>query len=388
MVRLKRNQIAAFVGNDPDAIRAIEDLFAQSQDNSDTINVDLPTDIGNAVAAANEALAASVRQESLTDVGPVVQEPTTLTAGSGMTGGGNLGNNTTLGIATNGVTNALFRQSAGLSVVGRSANSTGDVADITAASDFQVFRRSGTAIGFGAIDLSQSAAVTGTLPAARGGTGVSNTGTITLGGNLTTSGAFTLTLTVTANTSVTLPTTGTLATLAGTETLTNKTLGATTLPASGQIDSSGRILSGGTSARGGSSTQGLFVSSGATIYLEVQGITTGTCGLLFSDGNSGVYGLVQYDHSSDSMRFFTAGAEVARLDSGGNLQFGGANTVIDSDRLLRKRVYTVATLPTVGQKGRCAFVSDANATTFASIVAGGGANNVPVYDDGTNWRIG
>ena len=51
-------------------------------------------------------------------------------------------------------------------------------------------------------------------------------------------------------------------------------------------------------------------------------------------------------------------------------------------------VYTVATLPTVGTKGQRAFVSDANATTFQTIVAGGGANNVPVFDDGTNWRIG
>jgi len=51
---------------------------------------------------------------------------------------------------------------------------------------------------------------------------------------------------------------------------------------------------------------------------------------------------------------------------------------------------TVATLPaaaTAGANAR-AFVTDANATTFASIVAGGGANGVPVYSDGTNWRIG
>jgi hypothetical protein len=38
--------------------------------------------------------------------------------------------------------------------------------------------------------------------------------------------------------------------------------------------------------------------------------------------------------------------------------------------------------------GARAFVTDANATTFASIVAAGGANQVPVYSDGTNWRIG
>lgn len=38
--------------------------------------------------------------------------------------------------------------------------------------------------------------------------------------------------------------------------------------------------------------------------------------------------------------------------------------------------------------GARAFVLDANATTFASIAAGSGANPVPVYSDGINWRIG
>jgi len=52
--------------------------------------------------------------------------------------------------------------------------------------------------------------------------------------------------------------------------------------------------------------------------------------------------------------------------------------------------YTVATLPSAvtSGSGARAFVSDANATTFASTVAGGGANKVPVYSDGTNWKIG
>ena len=53
-------------------------------------------------------------------------------------------------------------------------------------------------------------------------------------------------------------------------------------------------------------------------------------------------------------------------------------------------VYTVATLPSAATSGVGArsFVSDANATTFASNVVGGGANKVPVYSDGTNWKIG
>ncbi len=51
--------------------------------------------------------------------------------------------------------------------------------------------------------------------------------------------------------------------------------------------------------------------------------------------------------------------------------------------------YTVANLPTaVGKTGVRYMVSNANATTFNSVVAGGGANIVPVFSDGTTWRIG
>lgn len=66
---------------------------------------------------------------------------------------------------------------AGLSVLGRSANSAGVFAEINAATDHQVFRRSGTSLGFGAINLAQSAAVTGALTFANGGTGLTTLGT-------------------------------------------------------------------------------------------------------------------------------------------------------------------------------------------------------------------
>jgi len=84
---------------------------------------------------------------------------------------------TTASVPDNSITNALLRDSIANSVIGRAANSTGDPGDIQAANDHQVLRRSGTVLGFGAIDISQSAAVTGTLPATSGGTG-----TATLGG--------------------------------------------------------------------------------------------------------------------------------------------------------------------------------------------------------------
>lgn len=52
--------------------------------------------------------------------------------------------------------------------------------------------------------------------------------------------------------------------------------------------------------------------------------------------------------------------------------------------------YTVANLPSASTAGAGAmsFVTDATATTYASVVAGGGSNGVKVYSDGTNWRIG
>ena len=99
----------------------------------------------------------------------------TITLSGDVTGSGSTAITTT--IATNAVTDAKFRQSAALSVVGRSANSTGNVADIAAASDNQVLRRSGTTIGFGAVNLASSSAVTGTLPFGNGGTGLSALGT-------------------------------------------------------------------------------------------------------------------------------------------------------------------------------------------------------------------
>jgi hypothetical protein len=69
-------------------------------------------------------------------------------------------------IANNAVTNAKFRQSAGLSVIGNSSNATANVADITAGSDGGVLRRNGTSIGFGAVNLANGNAVTGVLPIA------------------------------------------------------------------------------------------------------------------------------------------------------------------------------------------------------------------------------
>jgi hypothetical protein len=57
-------------------------------------------------------------------------------------------------LATAAVTYAKIQNAAGLSVLGRSANSSGVMADITAGTDGHVLRRSGTTLGFGTIPAS------------------------------------------------------------------------------------------------------------------------------------------------------------------------------------------------------------------------------------------
>ena len=52
--------------------------------------------------------------------------------------------------------------------------------------------------------------------------------------------------------------------------------------------------------------------------------------------------------------------------------------------------YTVATLPSAvtSGTGARAFVTDALGPTFGATVVTGGAIAVPVYSDGTNWKVG
>lgn len=79
----------------------------------------------------------------------------------------------TVAVKDNGITNAKLRDSTGLSVIGRAANTTGDPADITGTAN-QVLRvdSAGNTLGFGSINLASSAAVgTSVLGATNGGTG-------------------------------------------------------------------------------------------------------------------------------------------------------------------------------------------------------------------------
>jgi len=54
-------------------------------------------------------------------------------------------------------------------------------------------------------------------------------------------------------------------------------------------------------------------------------------------------------------------------------------------------ILTYALLPSPTTAGLRAFISDANVAApgnFGAVVGGGGSNNVPVFSDGANWRVG
>ncbi len=149
-----------------------------------TFGASLVDDTNAATARATLGLAtvaASGSASDLTGTLPVAQLPqftggdvTTAAAGS-----------TNLQLAANAVSNADLRDSAGLSVIGRSTNTTGDPADITAGADGDVLRRSGTALGFGAIPQSSVTNLTTDLAAKTPTTrSISVTAPITGGGDL------------------------------------------------------------------------------------------------------------------------------------------------------------------------------------------------------------
>lgn len=84
--------------------------------------------------------------------------------GTGLSGGGPVSAGVTLSIANNGVGNAQLRQGAATSVIGRSANSAGNVADIAAGADHEVLTREGGTLAFR--NTLDGVAIGGTVPAA------------------------------------------------------------------------------------------------------------------------------------------------------------------------------------------------------------------------------
>jgi hypothetical protein len=96
-------------------------------------------------------------------------------------------------------------------------------------------------------------------------------------------------------------------------------------------------------------------------------------------------------HAADRARANHSGTQLlATISDAGTIASQAANSVAItggsiSGTTLTMIGYTVATLPAAGTVGRIAYVTDALAPAFLTIIVGGGAINSPVFDNGTNW---
>jgi len=162
---------------------------------------------------------------------------------------------------------------------------------------------------------------------------------------------------------------------------------------------------------------GTLVSNVTAQYVNISSANANVVGTfypLFANATSGVVELdnfgptIEFNPQGSILSFGQAnvsvvtngGGEIIDLDGNNNkVSFsvsGAANvlvlssTVVDSAVVVKTLSTTVAGLPnaaTVGAGAR-AFVTDSTGASFGAAVSGGGATSVPVYSDGSGWRIG
>ncbi len=112
-LKLTRAQLASFL-KDHESIKQFEKLFVQTNENTDSITIDLVVAVGNALTAASGAMDEVLRLKERLDHEPPVAndntalqailasplpfEPATLSVGAALTGGGNMGGNVSVGL--------------------------------------------------------------------------------------------------------------------------------------------------------------------------------------------------------------------------------------------------------------------------------------------------
>jgi trimeric autotransporter adhesin len=152
----------------------------------------------------------------------------------------------------------------------------------------------------------------------------------------------------------------------------------------------------GRTARGTAATPAQTQSGDVLTQFTARGFSNGS--LQFGNSSTGRVDIVAAENFADASRATSVlvyttptGAitpvATATFDSTGAFSATGN---ITGGTYVKTSTTTVASLPTASTAGAGAraFVTNANATTFNAVVGNGGGNSVPVFSDGTNWRIG
>ena len=142
-----------------------------------------------------------------------------------------------------------------------------------------------------------------------------------------------------------------------------------------------------------------ITSTGTLTSLSVTGALGVTTGVITGDG--GGISNIAAGNISGTVNTAVLAQEVSQaaqpnigsvgtltsLTVSGNIT---GQSYISATTAIQTTPVVVASLPAAATAGAGAraFVSDANDTAFNAIVAGTGANNLPVFSDGTDWRIG
>lgn len=128
-------------------------------------------------------------------------------------------------------------------------------------------------------------------------------------------------------------------------------------------------------------------------------VGSGVSTLQFVDNISGLEtrdAMIQMDHVLDRLSLNADSATPllnlfgAASSYAGNVGIGTSTPAakLDVNGGVKIATTTVAGLPAATTAGMRYFVSDGTAGAFRTVVAGGGAVFLPVYSDGTDWRIG
>lgn len=157
-----------------------------------------------------------------------------------------------------------------------------------------------------------------------------------------------------------------------------------------------------TNANGPGSIEGLFVSSDeagstnsidATRAISTSANHTGSGSANFVIGIEILGGTIAGTVGSheglriEAMQGGTQNYQIRSLGTAQSLFLGPVNATLFGTVVYSATTTVIPSASSAGVGAR-AFVSDATLNTFNSVYASGGTNKVPVFSDGTSWRIG